>query len=102
MILNEMMPWRDSWSVLTELRKYKSTVPTVKLTARDKTPDNVKGLELAADDYLVKLFEWAEFTARIKPLLRRSPLRLQGVVRIGDLELDLLCMKVVRGGKVII
>lgn len=100
-ILDVMMPRRDGWSVLTELRKYKSTVPVMMLTARDKTPDKVKGLELGADDYLVKPFAWAEFTARIKTLLRRSPMRHQEVVRIGDLELDLPRMKAVRGGKVI-
>jgi two-component system, OmpR family, copper resistance phosphate regulon response regulator CusR len=100
-ILDVMMPRRDGWSVLAELRKFKSGVPVMMLTARDKTPDKVKGLEMGADDYLVKPFAWAEFTARIKTLLRRSPQRQQDVLRIGDLELDMPRMKAVRGGKVI-
>ena len=101
-ILDVMMPRRDGWSVLTELRKFKASVPVMMLTARDKVPDKVKGLELGADDYLVKPFAWAEFTARIKTLLRRSPAsRQQDVLRIGDLELDMPRMKAMRGGKAI-
>jgi two-component system, OmpR family, copper resistance phosphate regulon response regulator CusR len=100
-ILDVMMPRRDGWSVLTELRKYKATLPVMMLTARDKVPDKVKGLGLGADDYLVKPFAWAEFVARIKTLLRRSPHRQQEMLRIGDLELDTPRMKAMRGGRVI-
>ncbi len=71
------------------------------LTARDTVPDRVKGLELGADDYLVKPFAWAEFIARIKTLLRRGPSRPSETLRIADLELDLPRMKARRGGKLI-
>ncbi|HEX2747015.1 MAG TPA: heavy metal response regulator transcription factor [Verrucomicrobiales bacterium] len=101
MILDVMMPRRDGWSVLTELRNRGNTVPVLFLTARDLVRDRVKGLELGADDYLVKPFAWAEFIARIKTLLRRGPSRQTEVLRLADLEIDLPKMKARRGGKVI-
>lgn len=100
-ILDVMMPERDGWSVLTELRKRGVTVPVLFLTARDLVRDRVKGLELGADDYLVKPFAWAEFIARIKTLLRRGPSRQTDTLRIADLEIDLPTMKARRGGKII-
>ena len=100
-ILDVMLPRRDGLSVLTELRKHSRTVPVLFLTARDTVPDRVKGLELGADDYLVKPFAWAEFIARIKTLLRRGPSRPSETLRIADLELDLPRMKARRGGKLI-
>jgi two-component system copper resistance phosphate regulon response regulator CusR len=87
--------------VLTALRKQGKTLPVLFLTARDTVPDRVKGLELGGDDYLVKPFAWAEFTARIKTLLRRGPARSAEVLRVADLEIDLPKMKARRGGKVI-
>jgi two-component system copper resistance phosphate regulon response regulator CusR len=100
-ILDVMMPRRDGWSVLTALRKKSIATPVLFLTARDTVPDRVKGLELGADDYLVKPFAWAEFLARIKTLLRRSPARQAEILRLADLEIDLAKMKARRGGKVI-
>ena len=100
-ILDVILPRRDGWSVLTELRKHSRTVPVLFLTARDTVLDRVKGLELGADDYLVKPFAWAEFIARIKTLLRRGPSRPSETLRIADLELDLPRMKARRGGKLI-
>lgn len=100
-VLDVMMPRRDGWSVLTSLRKKGKSVPVLFLTARDTISDRVKGLELGADDYLVKPFAWAEFTARIKTLLRRGPARHSEVIRLADLEIDLPKMKARRGGKVI-
>ena len=100
-ILDVMMPKRDGWSVLSALRAKGRSMPVLFLTARDTVPDRVKGLELGADDYLVKPFAWAEFTARIKTLLRRGPARQTEVLQVGDLEIDLPKMKARRGGKVI-
>jgi two-component system copper resistance phosphate regulon response regulator CusR len=100
-VLDVMLPRRDGWSVLTALRKQGKTLPVLFLTARDTVPDRVKGLELGGDDYLVKPFAWAEFTARIKTLLRRGPARSAEVLRVADLEIDLPKMKARRGGKVI-
>ena len=99
-ILDVMMPLRDGWSVLSVLRTKGQTVPVLFLTARDTVRDRVKGLELGADDYLVKPFAWAEFVARIKTLLRRGPARQAEMLRVGDLEIDLPKMKARRGGKV--
>ena len=87
-ILDVMLPRRDGWSVLTALRKSGKTVPVLFLTARDTVPDRVKGLELGADDYLVKPFAWAEFTARIKTLLRRGPARQADVLKLAAGNLD--------------
>ncbi len=100
-ILGVMRPRRDGWSVLTALRKKGRAVPVLFLTARDTVPDRVKGLELGADDYLVKPFAWAEFIARIRTLLRRGPARHSEIIRLADLEIDLPKMKARRGGKII-
>lgn len=101
-ILDVMLPRRDGWSVITELRKHSKAVPVLFLTARDTVPDRVKGLELGADDYLVKPFAWAEFIARIRTLARRGAARQPSeVIRIADLELDLPTMKARRGGALI-
>lgn len=100
-VLDVMLPVRDGWSVLRAMRAKGIETPVLFLTARDTVPDRVKGLELGADDYLVKPFAWAEFMARLRTLLRRSPVRQAEVIRLGDLELDLPRMKARRGGKVI-
>jgi two-component system copper resistance phosphate regulon response regulator CusR len=100
-VLDVMMPKRDGWSVVSALRARGNTTPVLFLTARDTVRDRVKGLELGADDYLVKPFAWAEFVARIKTLLRRGPARQVEELRVGDLEIDLPKMKARRGGKII-
>jgi two-component system copper resistance phosphate regulon response regulator CusR len=100
-VLDVMLPKRDGWNVLSTLRAKGKSVPVLFLTARDTVPDRVKGLELGADDYLVKPFAWAEFTARIKTLLRRGPSRPAEVLRVADLEIDLPKMRARRGGKMI-
>jgi two-component system copper resistance phosphate regulon response regulator CusR len=75
--------------------------PVLFLTARDKVQDRVKGLELGADDYLVKPFAFSELLARIRVIIRRGPQKKQEVLTIADLELDLLAHKVTRAGAVI-
>lgn len=100
-ILDVMMPKLDGWGVLAALRTRGNTTPVLFLTARDLVRDRVKGLELGADDYLVKPFAWAEFIARIRTLLRRGPARQVEVLQVADLEIDLPKMKARRGGKVI-
>jgi two-component system copper resistance phosphate regulon response regulator CusR len=98
-ILDVMLPERDGWSILGELRRRGKQTPVLFLTARDAIQDRVKGLELGADDYLVKPFAFSECLARIRSILRRGPGRQPEVVRVNDLELDLLQHKAVRGGK---
>ena len=94
-VLDVMLPQMDGWSVLAKLRERKET-PVLFLTARDDVSDRVKGLELGADDYLVKPFAFAELLARIKTLMRRGPVREAEVIRLGDLEIDVLRRRVSR------
>ena len=95
-VLDVMMPGRDGWSVLQELRRSQQT-PVIFLTARDKVEDRVKGLELGADDYLVKPFSFSELLARIRTLMRRGKIQQPDVLRIADLELDPLRRRAMRG-----
>ncbi|MDF1483216.1 heavy metal response regulator transcription factor [Extensimonas sp. H3M7-6] len=100
-ILDVMLPELDGWQVLASLRRRGLEMPVLFLTARDQVEDRVKGLELGADDYLVKPFSFAELLARVRTILRRG--RGGGldsnVMRVADLELDLLRRRVTRGGK---
>lgn len=98
-ILDVMLPGRDGWAVLAEFRAVGIATPVVFLTARDAIADRVKGLELGADDYLVKPFAFSELLARIRTVLRRGPNRQQDVVRIADLEIDVVRFKATRAGK---
>jgi len=97
-ILDVMLPKRDGWSVLAELRKSGKQTPVLFLTARDTVYDKVKGLELGADDYLVKPFDFAELLARVRTILRRGPGRQEDVMRVADLQLDLPRRKATRAG----
>jgi two-component system copper resistance phosphate regulon response regulator CusR len=96
--LDMMLPGLDGWTVLSRLRKSGKTVPVLILTARDRVEDRVKGLEMGADDYLVKPFAFAELLARIHSVLRRGPQRQADVIRIADLEIDVLRHRTSRGG----
>jgi two-component system copper resistance phosphate regulon response regulator CusR len=97
-VLDVMLPKRNGWEILTELRRSGCQVPVLMLTARDAVPDRVKGFELGADDYLVKPFAFSELLARIRSLLRRAPVRQLEILRIADLEIDLLRHRVTRAG----
>ncbi|WP_444844317.1 heavy metal response regulator transcription factor [Duganella caerulea] len=96
-VLDVMLPQLDGWAVLGRLRERKQT-PVLFLTARDEVADRVKGLELGADDYLVKPFAFAELLARIKTLMRRGPVREMELIRIAGLEIDVLRRRVTRHG----
>lgn len=87
-ILDVMLPERDGWSVLSALRAAGGSTPVLFLTARDGVQDRVKGLELGADDYLVKPFAFSELLARVRSVLRRGPGRQPDVLRVADLEID--------------
>ena len=97
-VLDVMLPGIDGWEVLRRLREKKET-PVLFLTARDDVSDRVKGLELGADDYLIKPFAFMELLARIRTLLRRSPLREAETLSVGELEIDVLKRRVVRQGE---
>ena len=95
-ILDVMLPGIDGWQLLQIIRR-KSQVPVLFLTARDAVEDRVKGLGLGADDYLVKPFSYAELLARVRTLLRRGPPREVELFQVGDLQLDVLRRRVLRG-----
>ncbi|HQT97361.1 MAG TPA: heavy metal response regulator transcription factor [Thermodesulfobacteriota bacterium] len=98
-ILDVMLPEGDGWSVISGMRAKGRQTPVLFLTARDSVPDRVRGLELGADDYLVKPFAFSELLARIRSILRRGPARQPEVLRAADLEIDLVRHKARRGGK---
>ena len=87
-ILDIMMPVRDGWWTLTELRRNKIESPVIMLTARESVESRVQGLTLGADDYLVKPFAFSELLARIKAIMRRSVQIKPDTLQIEDLELD--------------
>ncbi|CAG9191103.1 DNA-binding transcriptional activator CusR [Paraburkholderia caribensis] len=95
-ILDVMLPWMDGWTVVKTLRATRTT-PVLFLTARDDVDDRVRGLELGADDYLVKPFAFVELLARVRTLARRGPPRESELIRIGDLEMDVNRRRVKRG-----
>lgn len=100
LILDVMMPGLEGWEVLRMVRAAGKDVPVLFLTARDGVEDRVKGLELGADDYLIKPFAFSELLARVRTLLRRSSgSPTQTTVKISDLEVDLLKRRAVRAGK---
>ncbi|MBC7202748.1 MAG: heavy metal response regulator transcription factor [Pusillimonas sp.] len=97
-ILDVMLPDIDGWRIVQALREAQFSTPVLFLTARDSIEDRVKGLELGADDYLVKPFAFAELLARVRTLLRRGVTVVQNeCLRIANLELDLLRRRVRRG-----
>ena len=99
-ILDVMLPGLDGWQVLQSLRNRGLQMPVLFLTARDQVEDRVKGLELGADDYLVKPFSFAELLARVRTILRRGRGGTEtNTLRVADLELDLLRRRVWRGGR---
>ncbi|MDP2868653.1 MAG: heavy metal response regulator transcription factor [Methyloversatilis sp.] len=99
-ILDVMLPGLSGWQILEGIRKAGKDVPVLFLTARDHVDDRVKGLELGADDYLVKPFAFSELLARIRTLLRRGTRSKEAeILRAADLELDLLRRRVSRGSK---
>lgn len=99
-ILDVMLPGMDGWSVLRNLRQQGNLVPVLFLTAKDHVDDRIRGLELGADDYLVKPFSFAELLARVRTILRRGRSGTETTsLKVADLELDLLRRRVTRAGK---
>ena len=99
LVLDLLLPGRDGFQVLADLRRAGRTTPVLILTARDAVEDRVAGLDVGADDYLVKPFAFAELAARLRVLLRRGQNERETVLRAGDLEVDLLQRRATRAGE---
>ncbi|CAG9932097.1 heavy metal response regulator transcription factor [Candidatus Nitrotoga arctica] len=98
-ILDVMLPNVNGWAIIQTIRRADKNTPVLFLTARDGIDDKVKGLELGADDYLIKPFAFSELLARVRTLLRRGKVRDPDIIQVADLVLDLQRRKLTRGGK---
>lgn len=98
-ILDVMLPKMDGWSVMTHLRRKGNKTPVLFLTAKDAVQERVKGLELGADDYLIKPFAFSELVARIRTLLRRGQASQMEKLTVADLEMDPVHHKATRSGQ---
>jgi two-component system copper resistance phosphate regulon response regulator CusR len=101
-ILDLMLPGRDGLEILRTLRRTDTQTPVLILTAKDTTDDKILGLDLGADDYLVKPFAFAELAARIRALLRRGRSGQVSKLKVGDLEMDLVRRSAVRGKRTVL
>lgn len=98
-LLDIMLPGKDGFAVLKEVRQMGNDTPILLLTARDGIEDRVKGLDLGADDYLIKPFAFEELLARIRVMMRRKPQFVTNQLKIADLTLDRDTRIVTRAGK---
>jgi DNA-binding response OmpR family regulator len=101
-VLDIMLPGMEGWDIVTRLRAAGSDITVLLLTARDAVSDRVKGLNLGADDYLVKPFSWDELVARVRALIRRGHSKHASVLTIGDLQIDTARKTVHRAGTEIV
>ena len=99
-VLDVMLPRMDGWQILAAWRASGLQMPVLLLTAKDQVADRVRGLELGADDYLIKPFSFAELLARVRTITRRGRISQESPnLVIADLELDLIRRRVTRSGK---
>ena len=98
-ILDIMMPKMDGHQVLKKLRARGSDLPVLFLTARDSIADRVAGLDLGADDYLIKPFDFGELLARVRAMMRKRSGHKTSVITIGDLKIDTGSHEVTRGDR---
>jgi DNA-binding response OmpR family regulator len=97
-VLDVMLPSKNGWTILETLRREGNKTPVLFLTAKDAIEDRVKGLNLGADDYLVKPFDWKELVARVRAIIRRRHDQPAQTVKVADLEIDLASKTVHRAG----
>jgi two-component system copper resistance phosphate regulon response regulator CusR len=102
LVLDVMMPAKDGFTVVRHLRKKNILTPVIFVTARGEVEDRVRGLDAGGDDYLAKPFSLTELLARLRAMLRRQRPQATNVLRVADLEMDLLARKVRRAGQDIV
>ena len=100
-VLDLMLPRRDGLEVCRELRAMRTTTPILMLTARDAIGDRIKGLDMGADDYLPKPFDFHELLARARALIRRDRMHRSKMITVDDLEIDCERRRVSRAGKLL-
>ncbi|EFB5874720.1 response regulator [Escherichia coli] len=100
-ILDVMLPFLDGWQIISALRESGHEEPVLFLTAKDNVRDKVKGLELGADDYLIKPFDFTELVARVRTLLRRARSQAATVCTIADMTVDMVRRTVIRSGNLL-
>src|SRR4051794_37730805 len=98
-VLDVMLPGKDGYAILKALRQHGADTPVVFLTARDSVDDRVRGLDMGADDYVVKPFVWAELLARVRAAVRRPHGKKSATLNVADLEIDTSAKVVRRGGE---
>ena len=99
MVLDVMMPAKDGFTVVRQLRRKQINTPVLFLTSRAEVEDRIRGLDAGGDDYLTKPFSMAELMARLRALLRRQRPQASNSIRVSDLELDLVGHHATRGGE---
>jgi two-component system OmpR family response regulator len=100
-LLDIMLPRRDGLAVCAELRERGCWAPVLMITARGQVGDRIRGLDVGADDYLSKPFDFGELLARLRALLRRAPSERPVRLEVGDLVVDLAAHRVTRGGMLV-
>lgn len=98
-VFDVMMPKIDGFSLLRKIRNEGNNLPVLFLTARDSIEDRVEGLDIGADDYLVKPFAFEELLARIRVLIRKNSVSNSNIITVADLTVDISSRKVTRNGK---
>lgn len=98
-VFDVMMPKIDGFALLKKIRNDGNNLPVLFLTARDSIEDRVEGLDIGADDYLVKPFAFEELLARIRVLIRKNSVSNSNIIFVADLTVDISSRKVTRGGK---
>ena len=98
-ILDVMLPEEDGWTVYARIRENGVQAPVLFLTARDSVEDRVRGLELGADDYLIKPFAFSELLARVRTIIRRGPARGNDEIKVADLVVDFSRFLALREGR---
>lgn len=99
LLLDLMLPGKDGFAVCSALRDQRNRTPILMLTARESVSDKVRGLDLGADDYLAKPFDFKELLARVRALTRRDRQNKARVIKVADLEIDTAEYRVVRAGQ---